>query len=215
MVSRHPQRAAASAAAAASTRATAKRTAEPAVAKTGAQPGSNNSGARAQGQGWEHHPLSAWSVPDTASWLEDAMLLPEAASLARSVGIDGLLLGVMTDSELHIELGLSSAFQRKKLLVHIDTLRALDTGFPSAPAPLVSRLAATAASAYSGGGAQSRSSTSAAVAAEASNHSMPSDDAVKAEVEAHRTMEEASSSWFAAAACAAALFAKLAASVAR
>eukprot|EP01046_Picozoa_sp_COSAG06_P067678 COSAG06_NODE_17657_length_928_cov_0.904704_1_plen_80_part_10 len=60
------------------------------------------------------------------------MRLPGAASNARSVGIDGLLLGVMTESELQVELGLSSAFQRKKLLVHLDTLRALDTGFPSA-----------------------------------------------------------------------------------
>eukprot|EP01043_Picozoa_sp_COSAG02_P019545 COSAG02_NODE_946_length_15721_cov_11.468860_4_plen_266_part_00 len=197
VVSRHPQRTAASAATAAyaaSTSASAKRKADPAVS----MPGSYGTAVNSRGHGWEQQPLSAWSVSDTVRWLEDAMQLPEAASLARSVGVDGLLLGVMTDSELHIELGLSSAFQRKKLLVHLDTLRALDTGFPSAAAPPVSRLTAMGTTAYTSGGARSGVSSSTTAGGEASARSMPSDDAMKVEVEAHRTMEEASLSWFGA-----------------
>lgn len=198
VVSRHPQRIAASAAGgatAASASAGATRKAEPVVARSA---GSYSHAARAQGHGWEEQALSAWSVSDTATWLEDAMRLPEAASLARGVGVDGLLLGLMTDSELQIELGVSSAFQRKKLLVHLDTLRALDTGFPSAAAPPMARLSATGASAYIGSGARSDSSNPSTAAREASARLMPSDDAVTAEVEAHRAMEEASASWFGA-----------------
>ncbi len=200
VVSRHPQRTAASAATAASAgsaraSASAKHKAEPAASLRG----SYGSTVSSRGHSWEQQPLSAWSVADTATWLEDAMQMSEAALLARSVGVDGLLLGVMTDSELHVELGLSSAFQRKKLLVHLDTLRALDTGFPCAAAPPVSRLTGIGNTAYtSGGSARTGLSRSTTVGGEESARLMPSDDAVKVEVEAHRTMEKASISWFGA-----------------
>ena len=58
-----------------------------------------------QAIGWENKPLSTWSVDEAADWLEGAMRLPEAAMLAKSVGVDGLLLGVMTEPELQLELG--------------------------------------------------------------------------------------------------------------
>ena len=58
-----------------------------------------------QAIGWENKPLSTWSVDEAADWLEGAMRLPDAAMLAKSVGVDGLLLGVMTEPELQLELG--------------------------------------------------------------------------------------------------------------
>ena len=189
-VTRHPQRTAA----VSSANSAAGRRQSAAAAEKKKRESAYAAAARGggSGRGWEEKPLSTWTAGEVAVWLEDAMRLPEAAALARSTGVGGLLLGVMTEAELQVELGVGSAFGRKKLLVHLDTLRALDVSYPSASAP-------ARPAGYMGVGSGLGVAAAAAPAAVVQDSiRLPSVDAAQVEIEAHRTMEGATASWLGA-----------------